>query len=81
MSLFTPSSLQIVNERRGWAYMFQVLENARNYFQLEDYGLSQTTLDQVFLQFASHQHDDEKEREGIFNESPRRGSRMLVTNL
>lgn len=45
-------------------------------FGLEDYGLSQTSLDQIFIQFAAHQHDDEAEREGRFG-----GEHVRITVL
>lgn len=57
---------QVMLEDRGYGYMFKVLEDARSRFALEDYGLSQTSLEQVFLHFATAQHDDEMEREGHF---------------
>lgn len=57
--------LQIKEEDRGWSYMFQVLEDAREQLGLEDYSLSQTSLESVFLRFASSQHDDEHERLGV----------------
>ena len=37
----------IGTENRGWAYMFNTLENARTRFKLEDYGLSEPSLEQV----------------------------------
>ena len=46
--------------------MFTLLEEARRNFNVEDYSLSQTSLEQVFLRFAAEQHTDELEREGIF---------------
>jgi ATP-binding cassette subfamily A (ABC1) protein 3 len=49
--------------------MFTLLEEARRNFNLEDYSLSQTSLEQVFLRFAAEQHTDELEREGIFSNS------------
>jgi hypothetical protein len=60
--------------------MFQVLERARASFGLEDYGLSETSLEQIFLQFASEQHRDEAEREGVFATSPAPGT-VLTTVL
>eukprot|EP00730_Choanoeca_flexa_P008671 TRINITY_DN12519_c2_g1_i12.p1 TRINITY_DN12519_c2_g1~~TRINITY_DN12519_c2_g1_i12.p1 ORF type:complete len:1527 (+),score=451.98 TRINITY_DN12519_c2_g1_i12:2-4582(+) len=53
----------------SWAKMFTLLEQARAEFQLEDYSLSQTSLEQVFLRFAAEQHVDEAEREGEFGMS------------
>ena len=70
---------QILGETRGYNYMFQILEQARVSFGLEDYGLSETSLEQVFLQFASEQHRDEAEREGVFAAST--ASSTLVTTL
>jgi len=70
---------RILGETRGYNYMFQILEQARVSFGLEDYGLSETSLEQVFLQFASEQHRDEAEREGVFAAST--ASSTLVTTL
>jgi hypothetical protein len=46
--------------------MFALLETCSRRFELEDYSLSQTSLEQVFLRFAQEQHSDEMEREGHF---------------
>ncbi|CAL1298938.1 unnamed protein product [Larinioides sclopetarius] len=39
------------------AYVFQELEQARDSLSIEDYSVSQTTLDQVFISFAKMQAD------------------------
>ena len=38
-----------------WSYMFSVMERAKEELQLEDYLLSDTTLEQIFLAFAKTQ--------------------------
>uniref|UniRef100_A0A182NHT5 ABC transporter domain-containing protein n=1 Tax=Anopheles dirus TaxID=7168 RepID=A0A182NHT5_9DIPT len=38
-----------------WSEMFGTLERAREHLQLEDYGLGQTTLEQVFLTLTANQ--------------------------
>ena len=37
-------------------HMFRVLEAKREELQIKDYTISQTTLEQVFIHFAQHQH-------------------------
>eukprot|EP00118_Oscarella_pearsei_P005154 m.23294 g.23294 ORF g.23294 m.23294 type:complete len:1794 (+) comp28455_c0_seq2:102-5483(+) len=41
-----------------WSYIFGSLESARAELNLASYSVSQTTLEEVFLQFAKHQHDE-----------------------
>lgn len=40
-----------------WSQMFGIMEEARRRFSVEDYALSQTSLEQVFLSFARQQAD------------------------
>ncbi|NXK74890.1 ABCAD protein, partial [Amazona guildingii] len=37
------------------AELFRVLENQKTFLQIEHYSISQTTLEQVFINFATHQ--------------------------
>eukprot|EP00048_Salpingoeca_helianthica_P013325 m.199375 g.199375 ORF g.199375 m.199375 type:complete len:1762 (-) comp15490_c4_seq21:19-5304(-) len=46
---------QVDREDRGWSYLFSRCAEAQTLFDLEDYSVSQTTLEQVFLEFAKHQ--------------------------
>ncbi|KAG1683891.1 ATP-binding cassette sub-family A member 3 [Nymphon striatum] len=39
----------------GWAKLFGVMEGAKEQYHIEDYTVSQTSLEQVFLQFAALQ--------------------------
>ncbi|KAG1683894.1 ATP-binding cassette sub-family A member 17 [Nymphon striatum] len=39
----------------GWAKIFGVMEGAKDQYHIEDYTVSQTSLEQVFLQFAALQ--------------------------
>eukprot|EP00054_Salpingoeca_dolichothecata_P030926 m.256674 g.256674 ORF g.256674 m.256674 type:complete len:1715 (+) comp26744_c0_seq8:78-5222(+) len=41
-----------------WSELFATMEQAKTDLHLADYSVSQTTLEQVFLEFARHQHDD-----------------------
>ncbi|XP_013169431.1 PREDICTED: ATP-binding cassette sub-family A member 3-like isoform X2 [Papilio xuthus] len=43
----------------AWSRMFGVIERAKRELEVEDYSISQTTLEQIFLQFTKYQ------REGI----------------
>lgn len=38
-----------------WSDMFGVMEAAKRLFDVEDYAISQTSLEQVFLAFANQQ--------------------------
>ena len=44
---------------RSWAYVFGKLEEAKEQFGLEDYSVSQTTLEQVFLDLIKEQKADD----------------------
>jgi ATP-binding cassette subfamily A (ABC1) protein 3 len=54
-----------VTENVGLAKLFEVLEAAKQRFQLADYSVSQTTLEQVFIDFARNQ-DEVEEREHLY---------------
>ncbi|XP_012587102.1 PREDICTED: ATP-binding cassette sub-family A member 3-like [Condylura cristata] len=42
----------------GWGKVFSILEDAKERYSLEDYSISQITLEQVFLTFASEENID-----------------------
>ena len=42
-----------------WWRLFDVMEKARSQFPIEDYSVTQTTLEQVFLQFTRAQGNAE----------------------
>ncbi len=46
---------QIKDSRITWATLFGTLEKAKKQFHIEDYSVSQTTLEQVFINFARSQ--------------------------
>ncbi|ESN90020.1 hypothetical protein HELRODRAFT_194721 [Helobdella robusta] len=46
---------QIDKPNLTWARVFEVLEKAREPFQIEDYSVGQTTLEQLFINFAKSQ--------------------------
>jgi hypothetical protein len=47
-----------------WSTMFQVMENIRTEFsKLEDYSISETSLEQVFISFAKQQKSSEQKGE------------------
>ena len=43
--------------------MFGILEEAKEEFNLEDYSISQITLEQVFLTFAGSQNPEVEKKE------------------
>ncbi|CAM1313391.1 ABCA3 (predicted) [Pycnogonum litorale] len=45
------------NENVGWAKIFGTMETAKEKYCIEDYTVSQTSLEQVFLQFAALQRE------------------------
>lgn len=45
---------------QSWAKVFALLQEAKTTCNLIDYSVSQTTLEQVFLDFAKHQFEDER---------------------
>ncbi|XP_062592616.1 phospholipid-transporting ATPase ABCA1-like [Saccostrea cucullata] len=47
------------------SYIFGQIESVRHEFSIEDYSVSQTTLDQVFINFAKNQTDVLPEEENI----------------
>ena len=70
-----------------WSSMFQVMENMRNEFsKLEDYSISETSLEQVFISFAkeqksTEQKDTEKEEKDDAEEDNNVHHRKLVRHL
>ena len=42
--------------------MFGILEEAKEKFNLEDYSISQITLEEVFLTFASQQNPEAEKK-------------------
>lgn len=45
-----------------WSTMFRLMEDAKVSLNIEDYSLSQTSLEQVFLSFAKLQTEETIER-------------------
>lgn len=41
-----------------WSRMFGVMERAKQELEVEDYSISQTTLEQIFLQFTKYQREN-----------------------
>ncbi|KAG7277959.1 hypothetical protein CRUP_022129 [Coryphaenoides rupestris] len=49
---------QLPSSLNSLAHMFSILAQNKELLQIEDYSVSQTTLDQVFVNFAKDQSDD-----------------------
>jgi ATP-binding cassette subfamily A (ABC1) protein 3 len=47
---------------KSWAHVFGSIEKAKQQMDIEDYSVTQTTLEQVFLNFARHQIEDSRQR-------------------
>ncbi|XP_052759277.1 phospholipid-transporting ATPase ABCA3-like [Galleria mellonella] len=45
----------------AWSRMFGIIENAKRELNIEDYSISQTTLEQIFLQFTKYQNAENSE--------------------
>lgn len=41
-----------------WSSMFGLMEQAKSNLQIEDYSISQTSLEQVFLSFTKYQREE-----------------------
>lgn len=48
---------QLHNEKTSLSFVFGELERNRGLLKIEEYSVSQTTLDQVFINFAKQQTD------------------------
>lgn len=46
---------QLIAENKTWANLFGIMEQAKKEFNIEDYSVSQTTLEQVFMNFTRAQ--------------------------
>ncbi|KAJ7376779.1 hypothetical protein OS493_032513 [Desmophyllum pertusum] len=51
---------QINTEGLSWSYIFGRLERNRAALNIVDYSVSQTTLEQVFINFAKEQHTEDR---------------------
>ncbi|XP_072051924.1 LOW QUALITY PROTEIN: phospholipid-transporting ATPase ABCA3-like [Amphiura filiformis] len=54
----------VSNESLSWSYIFGTLEDNRETLKITDYSVSQTSLEQVFINFAKHQHEDSNAKKG-----------------
>ena len=50
----------ITDTKLTWAQVFGTMERAKSQYGIEDYSVSQTTLEQVFLNFARTQREDHR---------------------
>jgi ATP-binding cassette subfamily A (ABC1) protein 3 len=48
-----------------WAQLFNIMEKCKIPYHVEDYSISQTTLEQVFLNFARSQIPPQEEKAGL----------------
>ena len=48
--------LQVPSDKLTWARIFGTMEQATKDYDIDDYSVSQTTLEQVFINFARAQH-------------------------
>lgn len=47
----------IYEKTKSWADIFKVMEQLKSRYKFENYSITQTTLEQVFLSFANNQRD------------------------
>ncbi|XP_055909470.1 phospholipid-transporting ATPase ABCA1-like isoform X2 [Eupeodes corollae] len=45
----------------SWSRIFGLVESNKDALNIEDYSISQTTLEEIFLQFAKYQRDDPRD--------------------
>ncbi len=50
-----------VPETQHWGSIFSEVERAKDRLNIEDYSVSQTSLEQIFLGFASDQNTDSEQ--------------------
>lgn len=50
---------QLTDRSKTWANLFGYMEKAKHEYNIEDYSISQTTLEQVFLNFTRSQREVE----------------------
>lgn len=51
-------AILVLPNQKPLSFMFRLMEQSREEYKIVDYTLSQTTLDQVFLQFAKNQKEE-----------------------
>ena len=51
-------AILVLPNQKPLSFLFRLMEEAREEYKIVDYTLSQTTLDQVFLQFAKNQKEE-----------------------
>ncbi len=49
----------VVYDQIPWSRIFGLMEQAKRDFNLQDYSVCQATLEQVFLDFAQHQFEEQ----------------------
>ncbi|KAJ8317951.1 hypothetical protein KUTeg_003042 [Tegillarca granosa] len=54
----------ILDQNITWAELFGTMEKAKTQFNIEDYSVSQTTLEQVFINFAHSQNPPQEQNTG-----------------
>ena len=47
----------VTDPKLTWSSLFEVMETLKQRFELEDYAVSDTTLDQIFIAFARGQQE------------------------
>lgn len=57
----------ITNPQERLAHLFGVMEHIKEEFSIEDYSVSQTTLEQVFINFARAQNPPQEAKGGFCN--------------
>uniref|UniRef100_A0A8C7EKL7 ABC transporter domain-containing protein n=1 Tax=Neovison vison TaxID=452646 RepID=A0A8C7EKL7_NEOVI len=55
----------IPSKDKSWGKVFGILEDAKEQFDLEDYSISQITLEQIFLAFASPENTEGDYKEKV----------------
>lgn len=50
-------TLRVPDPTVKWSTLFEIMQNLKNQFDLEDYNVSDTTLEQIFVGFARNQHE------------------------
>ena len=61
----TPEAVNSTTPRRKLGQMFGKVEGAKNQLFIQDYSISQTSLEQIFNQFAAQQEEETGHAAGI----------------
>ncbi|XP_054483172.1 phospholipid-transporting ATPase ABCA1-like [Anoplopoma fimbria] len=63
---------QLPSSLTSLTHIFSILAKNKDLLRIEDYSVTQTTLDQVFVNFAKDQSDDYHSKDSVRRDAPSR---------